>query len=197
MQTKSLPGECQHCGGPLVFPADEIGTTSVCRHCGQPTELRLALPPGTGSSGRAKAVGFTVILLVILLGGLGGAIWALKRAQRMSARLQAARAGSVSPMVSQSADAFAAAGFRVGPVRLEKASGSATGHAVGTIANLLNRQRLGVRVELDLLDARGDQVGVATDYQPALKPNAEWQFRAMVSEKQAVAARIVAIKENR
>lgn len=193
MQTKNLPGECQHCGEPISFPADVAGTTSVCPHCRQPTELVLALPSGNDSSGRTKAIVFTVILLVILLGGIGGAVLALQRAQRMSARLQASRAREVSPASSPSSDSFAAAGFRVSPVKVEQGQGNATAYAVGSIGNLANRQRHGVRVELDLFDANGGKVGKAQDSRPTLDPNEEWQFRAMITVPRTVSAKITAI----
>jgi hypothetical protein len=197
MQTKKLRGECQNCGGAMEFPAEATGTTAECPHCGQATELMLALPPEAGSPMRAKAITFTVIAIVILLGGLGGTVLALKRAQRISTRQQQAVSPAGERTASKLADPFAATGFRVSPVTLDKGKGSSVVYAVGTIGNLANHQRFGVRVELELLDAAGNKVGNATDYRATLEPKEEWRFRALVVEKNAVSARIATVKEDK
>jgi len=193
MQTKNLQGECQHCGRVFEFQAEATGTTAGCPHCGQPTELMPVLPADPGSPMATKAVVFTVIALLILLGGLGGTLLALKRAKRITQH--PSRAISAS-QPSQPADPFAAAGFRVSPVTLEKGQANSLVHAVGTITNTANRQRFAVRVELELQDEAGRKLGTATDYRPTLEPKSEWRFRALVVEKKTVNARIVAIKED-
>jgi hypothetical protein len=195
MQTKKLWGECQHCGGMIEFQADVVGTTADCPHCGQPTELMLALPPETGSSGRTKAIVFAVIMVVILLGGVGGAMLALKRAQLLAAQNQQVLAPVAVQTQAKPADPLAALGFRASPVSLDKGRGTSVVYAVGTIGNLANRQRFGVRVELDLFDPNGGKVGSATDYRSTLEPNEEWRFRALVVEKKAVSAKIASIEE--
>lgn len=197
MQTKNLRGECQHCGGVMEFPAEAVGTTAACPHCGQPTELMLALPPESESSGRTKAIVFIVIALVILLGGLGGAVLALKRAQRLSNRQPVTAANSSTNTLAKPVDSFAAIGFRVSPVTLDKGEGSSLVYAVGMIGNLANRQRFGVRVELELRNANGIKVGNATDYRPTLELKEEWRFRALVVEKKATSAKILTIKEDK
>jgi len=197
MQTKKLRGECQQCGRPIEFEAEVIGTTADCPYCGQPTELMLDLPVDPVSPSRSKAIIFAIIVLVILVGGGGGIIVALKRAQRLSAR----KPESVTPAASQTtpvpADPLAAIGFRASSVTLDKGDGSSIVYAVGMIGNLTNRQRFGVRVELELLDASGGKVGSTSDYRATLEPNEEWHFRALVVEKKAVSAKIVAIKEDK
>jgi len=195
MQTKNLRGECQNCGGAMEFVAEAVGTTAACPHCGQPTELMLALPAEAASPLRTKAIVFAVIAVVILLGGVGGTMLALKRAQRMSARQQEAQATSQTP--PKPTEPFADIGFRVSPVTLDKGEGSSIIYARGTIGNLASRQRFGVRVELELLDATGNKVGNATDYQATVEAQAEWRFRALVVEKKATSARVVAIKEDK
>ncbi len=79
-QTKNVQGQCQQCGGPFHFPAEGIGTVINCPHCGQPTELMLARPPDEPTIPR-RAIVWTAVTVIILVGGLGGAIYALKRAQ--------------------------------------------------------------------------------------------------------------------
>ena len=115
----------------------------------------------------------------------------------MSAQQQEARAKAATPPPSQPADRLVANGFRVSPVTLDKGEGSSIVYAIGTISNLTNRQRFGVRIEIELLDASGNKIGNATDYRPTLELKEEWRFRALVVEKRAVSAKLVAIKEDK
>ena len=157
----------------------------------------LALPPEAGSPARTKAIIFTIIVLVILVGGGGGMIMALKRAQRLKAQKQPSLPAPVSQISLQPTDPLAANGFQASPVTLDKGEGSSIVYAVGTIGNLTNRQRFGVRVELELLDASSNKVGSASDYRATLEPNEAWRFRALVVEKKTVSARVVTIKEDK
>ncbi len=78
--TKQLRGPCQQCGNTLSFPASQIGSVVTCPRCGQPTELMLESPPDEPLVPRRVLV-WTTIAIVILILGLGGAVYALKRAQ--------------------------------------------------------------------------------------------------------------------
>ncbi len=194
LKIKNLRGECQHCGGPIEFHAEFTGTTAECPHCSQPTELLLAPPPEEPSPLRTKAIAFTVIAVLILLGGLVGAVIALKRAER----LKAVSSAQPEPRLASSAvpvDPFAGQGFRVSTVALAPGPGTSLIYAVGSLLNTSNQQRFGVTVELELLDADGNKVGRATDYQKIIEPNQEWKFRALVMEKRAVAAQVIGIQE--
>ncbi len=193
--TKDLRGECQQCGCPFNFPAESTGLTADCPHCGQPTELLLALPPETKSPVNTKTIIYTVLIILILGGGFLGAVLALKRAERLTARQREATMKAAAQNPPPPADPFAQAGFNVSPVTIEKTQGDSLVHATGKIRNLTNRQRFGVRVEIELLDAAGNKVGDAKDYQAALEPAGEWQFRALVVDKRVVTAKVVAIKE--
>ena len=191
---KNLRGECQQCGGTIEFHAEAAGTTADCPLCGQPTELLLARPPEEGSPLRTKAIVFTIIAVVILVGGLVAASVALKRAKRM-------RAEQVTPAAKPTEstaplDPFARNGFRVSAVSLGKGQGSAIIYATGSISNMTSRQRFGVKVELELLNDAGVKVGAATDYQSVMEAGAEWKYRAMVIEKRAVAAKVTAVNES-
>jgi len=196
MSTKNLSGECQHCGGRFEFPAEAAGLTGECPHCGQATDCLLAAPPEEKSPAQTRAVIFTVVAVVILVGGLIGAFVALKRAQRQFGRKEAqTQASALSP--PKPADPFAAEGFRVSTVTLETTPGTKLVHAQGSIVNTTNRQRFGVKVELELFDAGGKWLAKATDYKDVIEPNAEWKFRAPVVEKKAASAKVAAIKETK
>lgn len=193
LKIKNLRGECQHCGGTIEFHAEHTGTSAECPHCGQPTELMLAVPPDEESPVRKKAILFAVIALVILVGGLVAMNFALKRAKRLQGQRQPIEAAPAKS--SQPADPFAAQQLRVSPVTVVAGSGSSLVYATGTIVNLSLRQRFGVKVELELFDVAGVKVGGASDYQKLIEPNGEWKFRAMVMDKNAVTAKVAAIKE--
>lgn len=196
LKIKNLRGECQQCGKPIEFHAEATGTTAECPHCGQPTELLLAAPPEENSPVRTKAIVFGVIAVIILIGGLIGAVIALKRAQGLKERSElAVKTDAQKPTTL--ANPFAQEGFRASSVTLDRATNNSLVYAVGTIDNLTNRPRFGVKVELELLDDAGSKVGEAKDYRSVLEPNAQWKFRAMVVEKRTVSAKIVGIKEDK
>jgi hypothetical protein len=193
-QTKSLRGECQHCGEPLQFAAEAVGLTADCPHCGQPTDLLLAVPR-TEPTVPMKTIIFTVIAILILVGGLIAAMVAVKRLQREAEQRRGAVA-TADGKRAQVADPFARLGFQVSAVTLEKTPGSSLVHAVGTIRNQTARRLFGLKVELEVLDSGGGKIGTATDYQPALEPQAAWNFKALVLDAKAAGARIVAITES-
>ena len=194
MKIKNLRGECEHCGGPIEFHAEHVGTTANCPHCEQPTELMLAQPPEEGSPLRTKAIVFTAIVAVIVIGGIVGASVALKRAKRMRAEQPQTFTKTEEPTASL--DPFARNGFRVSPVTLSKGQGSSIVYATGSISNTTIRQRFGVKVDLELLDATGMKVGMASDYKSVMEAGAEWSYRALVVEKKAVSAKVAAVNES-
>jgi hypothetical protein len=85
--------------------------------------------------------------------------------------------------------------FRVSPIAIEKQTGSSLVYAVGTVKNLLDKQRFGVKLELELHDAAGQKIGLARDYQQILEPGGEWKFKALVVESKASSARLTSIHE--
>jgi hypothetical protein len=197
-RTKYLKGQCTECGGRLEFPAETIGTTADCPHCGKQTELALAPLPDESTVPR-QAIVYAVIAALILGLGLAGALAALKRAERLVSKKkeQATTTAANSPAPPDSAvQAASLAGFQVSTIDLEKTPGSSIIYAVGTLSNLSSKQRFGVKLELDLLDATGTKVGSAKDYQQILEPNGQWHFKALVMESKATSAKLASIKED-
>jgi hypothetical protein len=156
----------------------------------------LAAPPDEVAPIRRKAVVFTVIAVLILVGGLVGSVIALKRAKRLQAERQRVESPGEIGASAAVAAPFAAQEFRVSAITLEPRPGSSLLNAVGTISNLANRQRFGVQVDLEVYSATGEKVGVANDYLKVLEPGAEWQFRALVGANRAATAQIIRIKES-
>jgi hypothetical protein len=196
--SKHLNGECQHCGENIEFPAEAVGTTTHCPHCGQVTELLLAVPE-TESSLPTRAIVYTVIATVILAGGLIGTQVALNRARRLLGHQTDAPAPPAPKPAAAPAPAGPAPkdGLQVSSITLEKTAGSSVVYAVGTVRNETDRRRFGVRVECDLFDGTGKKVGSAKDYQQVLGAKAEWQFRARVLATNPVSAKLASVTEDR
>ena len=213
--TKYLKGECQHCHGHIEFPAEAAGMTTDCPHCSKPTELLLAAPPQEPLLPRRTVI-WTLIAVLILGFGVGAVFLSLhlmeKKMAEKKAKASAAAAASTpatttippqtpaaaptNPPLIQLEDPIAKAGFRVSNIKFEKTPGSSLTYAVGTLTNNTNRQRFGVKVELDLLDATGQKIGTATDYQQVLEPLGKWQFKALCVDSKAKSAKLAAVKED-
>src|ERR1035441_949967 len=147
--TKRLTGVCSECGGSIQFPAELVGTMTTCPLCKKQTELTLAAPPEEPIVPR-KVIIWTVVTVVVLALGVVVLVAGLRHFEKLAARQQERTPGAAS---SQTAEAAAVAGFEVSAISLEKGEGSTDTYAVGTVVNKANRQRSGVTVELDLLDA--------------------------------------------
>jgi len=196
--TKYLKGECQQCRGHIEFAPEAVGTTTECPHCGQTTELLLALPP-TESLLPTKAIVYTIIAIVILVGGLIGTQIALNRTKQLVEQQNAAASSAPPKPATPPAprDSKLTNAFRVSTIKLEKMPGTSVVHAVGTVRNESNRRRFGVRVQLDLFDSAGARVGAATDYCPqVLEPKTEWSFAATILMSGATSAKLASITED-
>jgi hypothetical protein len=196
---KHLKGHCQVCGGHIEFPADAIGTNVDCPHCGQVTELLLAAPAEEPTIPRRTIV-WTGITILMLLIAFAGALVALKRAEKKAVAKQEANKLNVPPPAAATPPVEPAAvsinGFSASEVILQKNPGSSLVYAVGTLTNKSEKQRFGVKVLLDLMDATGNKVGQATDYQQVMEPNGQWYFKALVVEKKVATAKIAGVQES-
>src|ERR1039458_800228 len=163
--TKRLEGACSECGGSIEFPAELVGTLTQCPRRGEQTEMLLPAPPDESSVPR-KAIVWTIVAIVILALGVIVPVAGLKHFEKLAAR--------------QKGQSGASAGLDVSAIALEKGQGTSETCAVGTVVNTSARKRSAVTVELDLLDAGGQKIGVARGYKPVLEPGAKWQFKLPV-----------------
>jgi hypothetical protein len=193
-----VKGECGHCGGHLEFPTDAAGQTITCPHCGQSTELVIPALPD-------KNRGFGPILL-----GLGAAICLASVAGVFLYRQKASTGASLatqSPPAVQTNTPVAVApplepqeltnDFAIMPFKLEKTPGSSLVYVTGTVKNMADQQRFGVKIAFGLSDTNDNPVGTATDYQSVLEPHGEWHFKALVIESKAVSAKFNSIQEDK
>jgi hypothetical protein len=201
-KTKYLKGACQHCGGHLEYQADHIGMVVPCPHCHQETELSLLQAPDEPAL-PLRALVWTGIAVLILGFGLVAAVVGLKRAQHWAeTRRHQAVAVTNAPIPAEPEPDTAATNspgqidLSASSVTLEQTPGSSLVYAVGTVQNRSPRQRFGVKVELDLLDASGEKIGTATDYRQLLDPGAQWKFKALALTPKAASARLSSIRED-
>jgi hypothetical protein len=194
-ETKFLKCNCDQCGGRIEFPADGIGMTIPCPHCGWQTELTLS-PPEKTSAHPSRSLKWIIAGAVILVLGAAGALSALWLAQKLIRNPRAQPATTRNEeRETRNAPASTTNGFSISPVRIEKTPGTTLAYATGTVKNQTDRQRFGVTVEIDLMDAAGKKIGAAKDYIDSVDTNATWTFRALLVQKGVMAARINSIRE--
>jgi hypothetical protein len=195
-----LKGECLQCGGHLEFPANAAGQTISCPHCGQPTELVApALPNKTRASGR---IGLGIGVAACLVAGLaGGFLYWQKAGQGGSSAtnpLPITESNTPAPVITPpKPDQILTNDYAILPFKLERTTNSSLVYVTGTIRNMSDNQRFGVKVEFGLFDTNDSAVGSATDYQQVLEPHGEWRFKALVISSKAVSARLNSIAEEK
>jgi hypothetical protein len=205
-QTKYFKCACAHCGGRIEFPAELVGQSCDCPHCQRQTELTLPPPPEletehTSPRSGAWIVAGVVILLIGVVGSAVAMMW-LKRVAARNPRHQTASAAANPngppgpPAATKESSAINTNSLTVSRIALDKPKGSTLVYATGILKNQSDRQRFGVKVELDLFDKADVKIGTASDYQQLLEPKAEWRFRALVIEPKATSAKLAAIKED-
>lgn len=194
---KYLKCSCLHCRGHIEFPADSIGTTIDCPHCGSKTELYLPEPVST-DSGSKKPLAIAVVGLLIVAVGLGAAFSALNTAKKMAQKKQEAAkaAAAVAEPPGPPQPPPPKDGFSTSLIELEKTPGSSLVYAVGTVTNDTHQRRFGIKIEIELLNDAGKPIGTAKDYIKVLEENAEWHFRALVMNAKAASARLGSLKED-
>ena len=197
---------CDRCGGHIEFPADGIGSTIACPHCGADTELVLEVPAVLATRSSRGLKWFVIGALILLVGAVAAVailiatqrVMEKRRAARNSARIQSVNNVVRIPIKSEQARPVRVVltnGFSTAVVNIEKTAGGALAYATGSLKNETDGQRFGVTVEIDLLDPRGTKVGTTKDYATVIEPRAEWKFRALITPKNVAAARVAEVKE--
>ena len=181
---------CRHCAGHIEFPAAAAGDTIACPHCGQPTEL--PAPPPSKRAAQSR-----MILSLVGLGivGIALALLFVKRPAPVAAPEKIISAATNPPAV-KIVEENTANGFALSALTLEKMPGSSLTYVTGTIRNLTDRQRFGVKAEFNLFATNGLAAGKAADYAPTLEKNGVWKFKALVMESKAASATLNSIRED-
>jgi hypothetical protein len=189
--TGYLKCSCQKCGGHIEFPPGGIGEMVDCPHCGEQTKLVST----AARSGRKNAVVAGLILTLLILVAAGATLyWSQSHKPDVPAPKMATPPVTNAPIPM----AFVQLNeFKIGRITLKKSEDSGLVYAVGTVKNDTTRQRFGVKIELDLLDAQDNKIGSTSDYIEVLEPNKEWQFKALLTNPKAVEAKIINIEEQK
>jgi hypothetical protein len=200
---------CQHCGGHIEFPVHGAGQKITCPHCNWPTLLSLSqtapVEVGGGRAARKRIYLVFAIGACVLAAAGGGAYYYLNfrnsqqevvlpvRPDQSSNATSVASAPVLPPKRKAPPDPWH--GLKPGKVTLERKDDSNLIYAIGTLTNDTTRQRFGVKVELDVLDAHRNKLGSATDYAEVIEPGKEWKFRALVTAKTVTAVKLTSVKE--
>jgi hypothetical protein len=192
-----LKCSCQRCNEHIEFPSEGIGATIQCPHCGEQTAL---IPlPGKNPVTVVLIVGGTLIAILVFIAV--GATFYLSRSSQPTAT-ETTPVQNATPQTQ--ADSSASAGeftnvndFKVSKIKLRKTEGSSLVYAVGTVKNDTNRQRFGVKIQLDLFDAQDVKIGSASDYVQILDPHKDWQFKALLTDPKTVSAKLVTVEEQK
>lgn len=210
-----LKCRCQHCRGRIEFPIEGVGTAVACPHCGVETDLTLPIHDGdvepAERRARAWAIGGVIVLVLLLV----AAFVAVHLLQNIAPRVRQTRAissGQRATMKPAAAATISSAtattgeiidtagwlrtnGLAISSIDLDPQPGTALTYVTGTVVNLLPRQRVGVVVDLQLLDANGNGLGKIRAHRALLEPSARWDLRAAVPNPESKSARITAVRE--
>src|SRR5450432_2003554 len=166
---------CQKCGDSLEFPPSSLGEVTDCPHCGEQTKL-VSTP--------SKSVGKFAFIIGLVLFISCSAASSIAIYWRMTQK-PGPPPGLASQTLTKTAmpkDFVELKDFQVGKITLQKADGSGLVYAHGTVTNDTDRQRFGVKIELDLFNAEDNKIGNASDYLAVLEPHKAWQFNALLTE---------------
>jgi hypothetical protein len=208
---------CEHCRGRIEFPVEGVGTTVACPHCGEQTDLLLPEADDldrTEQRARVWAIGGVIVLLLLLV----AAFVAVHLLQEIAPQVRQARGVRSRPslpakpaIAAQSASDLTSAAtlaessppaewlrtneLAISPIGLAAQPGSTLMHATGTVVNLSTRKRFGLVVEVQLLDAGGNELRQIRDTHAVLEPSARWDFRALVPDPKSKSARLAVVHE--
>ena len=196
-----LKCSCQSCGGHIEFPVSAANAIVNCPHCGVQTTLVADIPLSNAPAADKRSQPLFLIAAVVLVLFLGLALVIVtfhlqKRPNIVSVSKQASPAvesstQSAAPVPAEDAQSD----FIVGKISLQKTEGSGLVYAIGSLKNILKRQRFGVKVELNLFNEQDQNIGTASDYAAVIEPGKEWQFKALLAQPGTVKATIADIKE--
>ncbi|MSR42911.1 MAG: zinc ribbon domain-containing protein [Pedosphaera sp.] len=79
----------------------------------------------------------------------------------------------------------------------EKAKGSNFTFVKGTVANHSAYRYFAVKVEFELLNSKGEPIGVGSDYIAVIEPKKTWAFKVLVNDSDAVKAKPLGVDGRR
>lgn len=191
---------CQRCGKHIEFPSNGVGVTIDCPHCGKQTVLGVSTDSPAAKSKKTLWVALC-LAMVVVVGALGAFLWTqkVKSKEAAVAPIPKPAVKAVTPRESANnspaleitaAPAETVDDFSISKIKLQKMQGSSLVYAVGSAKNAIDRQRFGVKIELNLLDEQDHNIGVVSDYVSVVEPHKDWQFKALLLPTQTKAAKV-------
>ena len=201
---------CAHCGGHIEAPTEGAGMWIRCPHCAEKTQLvapppKLDAQPVARRSADNNSSDYRLAIIIgvslLLVAAVGAALWrvraeALKRKPPIRATVTTPAAASPTPKPVPQPEPYLWNGLKPGPITIEKSAKSRLIYAIGTIRNETDKQRFGVKVALDVLDANGEKIGSAVDQTQFIDAHQDWNYKALVTSAKATTAKVTAITEN-
>jgi hypothetical protein len=207
---------CPHCGERTILFAPEFAVVEVTE--GQPfspsrnlphPESESELPAENPTEKRVLNAQMAIaVIVLLLLGGAGaGAFYLLKHQRESPPKAGPTASVKTNEIVAAANDPAPAApptpispksiaDLKVGAIMLEKAKSGSLVYAVGVLKNDSDYARYGVKIELDLSDAKGSRASKATDYTQVIEPRKEWRFRALILDSKAISAKLSKVTED-
>ena len=189
--TKFSKCECRHCKGHIEFPNEAGGETIPCPHCGQMTELPALVKAGGKFWRNLLIIWTTIVVVTVAIVEMR----TLKKSTMVSAPEKISSPPTNTPAV-QPSDEIVTNSFAISSFKLEKTPGSSLVYVTGSLRNLNDKQRFGVKIVFGLLATNQSAVGTASDYAPTLEANGHWKFKALVMESKAASASLNSIRED-
>lgn len=191
---------CQRCGGHIEFPSNGAGMTIDCPHCGKKTVLGVSA--GGPVLKKSNKVMWTAVGLgVVILGAVVALIWPQKQKVAAAAPPPKAMAPVVpvaktnKPVAQSAPAADRISDFDVSKISFQKTPGTGLVYAVGTLKNDADRQRFGVKIVLNQLDEKGQNLGVVSDYVSVVDPGDSWGFKAVLTSPNVTKVTVAVIRE--
>ena len=191
---------CRNCGRHIEFPSNGAGMTVPCPHCGKETMLGVSASAPIPNKSN-KALWVKVGVAVVIIGAVVAFIWPQKQKVAAATPPPKVVAAPVVPVVntnkpvSPTPVANIINDFDVSKISLQKMAGSGLVYAVGTLNNTQERQRYGVKIELNQLDEKGQNLGVVSDYVSTMDSHQEWQFKAILTSPHVAKVTVAGIRE--
>lgn len=194
---------CQKCGRHIEFPSHGAGVTIDCPHCGKKTVLGVGTADAPTGRKSKKALWVSLGLMAVISGVVAAFLWPSTTYTRNGTVVPAVPTPAVVPVKpAESADKPPAPSetvkdFEIGKITLQKAQDSGLVYAVGTAKNTVDRQRFGVKIELNLLNDQDQNIGVDSDYASVVDPHKAWQFKVLLTHSGVAKVTVADIKEQK
>lgn len=177
---------CPKCAGRIEFPAEGLGATAACPHCGQPVELSRP-----AARGKPRLPLFIGVALVVAAGITGVVLKVLPKKQPADAPVEPAVA--IKPVEPPDPPRAPGEELEVLKFKIEKATKGKLTYVTGTATNHVKAQFFSVKIEFEIFDKGGKPAGQAVDQANSLSGKSAWEFKALVLDEGAVTARLVKI----